>query len=235
MILGAAFCPYPPAIVPEVAGAAAVELADLRSACTAAISQVFARGGQPVLLGAGAQSASHSPVCRGSLAGLGVAMEVHLGSPSCGGQLDLPLSLTIGAWLVRESVGPTSAARAFSIGPDFASSRASVELLGLAESEDIALLVMGDGSARRSTSAPGYLDERAAGFDASVVSALEHGDAVALEALDADLGDQLLVAGVPAWHVAGGLMDATPYDARVLYDDAPYGVGYFVSAWTARA
>ena len=199
------------------------------------IGQVAALGSPLVLLGSGPESGSHSPLCRGSMAGYGLPVEVHLGAPTCGGDLDLPLSLTVGAWLVREVLGPRSGARGFSVGPDFGGHRAAAQLLAVAEQEDVALLVMGDGSARRSTSAPGYLDERAAGFDASVATALAHADATGLAALDAQLGAQLLAAGVPAWHAAARLLDGGDNAGTVAYEGAPYGVGYFAAQWLPRA
>jgi hypothetical protein len=110
------------------------------------------------------------------------------------------------------------------------------------------LLVMGDGSARRSEQAPGYVDPRAAAFDAGVADALATGDAAALRSLDPALGAELLASGVPAWRVAahaatalatptaGGApaAEAAPYGAELLHDSAPYGVAYFVAIWTAR-
>jgi hypothetical protein len=221
-------------LVPEIAGGAAAELDGLRGACTAAIQRIAGDGAQLVVIGSGEQSLSHSPLSRGSLAGFGTPVEVQLGAPTCGGSLELPLSLTIGAWLVRTALGPRSGARGFSVGPDFNSSRAAVELLTSAETEDVALLVIGDGSARRRASAPGYLDARAAEFDAAVAAALTNGDTASLEGLDEDLGAELLAAGVPAWRVAGRLLDGRGYDSDLLYNDDPYGVGYFVAAWTAR-
>ena len=183
-----------------------------------------------MVLGAGPESAAHSPLCRGSLAGYGLAQEIQLGALGCG-DLDLPLSLTIGAWLVREVLGPQSGARGFSVGPDFAHHRLAGELLAIAERDEIALLVMGDGSARRSTTAPGYLDERAAGFDAAVAAALAAGDPAALLALDPALGAELLAAGVAPWQAAARLLDGGRYRATLSYDAAPYGVGYFVASW----
>jgi len=177
----------------------------------------------------------HSPVARGSLSGYGVSLDVHLGSPACGGAAELPLSLTVGAWLVDQALGPSTGAVGFSVGPDFAASRAAVELLAMAESAPLALVVMGDGSARRSTTAPGYLDPRAGPFDAEVAAALSHGDGEALADLDEGLGAELLAAGVPAWRAAGALLAGGSYDAELLYADAPYGVGYFAAAWTASA
>lgn len=235
MIVGAAFCPHPPALVPDMAGVAAGELADLRRACAEVIGELGALGKPLVLLGAGPESGAHAPPCRGSLAGYGLAIEVHLGAPASGGDLDLPLSLTIGAWLVREALGLRSGARGFSIGPDFAAHRASAELLAVAEHEDVSLLVMGDGSARRSEKAPGYWDERAVPFDAAVSAALASGDAAALLDVDAGLGGELLAAGVGAWHAAAQLLGGGRYDAVRRYDAAPYGVGYFVARWLPRA
>ena len=234
VISAAAFCPNPPVLVPAVASGAAPELDALRAACVEAITRIARPQRQIVLLGAGERSLSHSPLSRGSFAPYGVALEVHLGSPGCGGAVDLPLSLTVGAWLVGQALGPRSGAVGYSVGPDFASSRAAVELLELAQSRDIGLVVMGDGSARRSTAAPGYFDARAAPFDDQVVAALRAGDPVTLEGLDASLGEQVLAAGTPAWRAAGGLVDGVDYDADLLYADDPYGVGYAVAVWTTR-
>lgn len=233
MIVAAAFCPPPPLLVPAVATGAAAELDGLRTACRVAIERVAAPGRRLVLLGSGPVSLAHSPLARGTLHGFGVDLELHLGSPSCGGARELPPSLTVGAWLVNDVLGPRSGALAFSVGPDFAGSRAAVHLLELAEREDVALLVMADGSARRSETAPGYLHPRAAEFDETVRSALAGGEPAALERLDAGLGTEVLAAGVPAWHAAASVLAAAHYDAELLYADAPYGVGYFVAAWTS--
>jgi hypothetical protein len=234
VISGAAFCPHPPILVPEIASGAAPELDELRSTCCDAVAAVTSGGAQPVLIGAGPTSRAHSPRSRGSLAGFGVRTEIPLGDPGLGGPVDLPLSLTVGAWLVREVLGPCSGTRGFSVGADFGGSRAAAGLLALADTADVALIVMGDGSARRSTSAPGYLDGRAAAFDAAVADALGGGDAAALGSLDAALGAELLVAGVPAWRAAGTVLTGQGYDATLRFDAAPYGVGYFVAEWHAR-
>lgn len=235
MISGVAFCPHPPVLVPDVAVGAAPESAGIRDAAIDAIRRVADGGRRLVLLGTAEVSRAHSPLARGSLTGFGVPLEVHLGSPGCGGELELPLSLTIGAWLVREAVGPRSAAVGYSVGPDFGSSRAAADLLGVAERDDVALVVMGDGTARRGEKAPGHLDERAAGFDDAVAAALGSGDAAALEALDERLGAHLLAAGVPAWRAAGRLLVGGRYDAELLHVSDPFGVAYFVAVWTAGA
>jgi len=234
VIIAAAFCPHPPALVADVAGIRSGELDELRTACAAAITDLAAaEPDQIVIIGSGPASVAHSPVARGSLAGFGVPLEVHLGLPGCGGALELPLSLTVGAWLVTSTLGVRSGAVGYSADADFARSRAATTLLAQAERQRLALLVMGDGSARRSVAAPGYLDERAAGFDAAIVAALAAGNGDALADVDLALADELLCAGAPAWRAAGALLAGDPFTAEVRYDQAPYGVGYFVASWRA--
>jgi hypothetical protein len=235
VIVAAAFCPNPPVLVADVAGVRAGELDPMRVAAATAIGRL--RDSDPdqiAVIGAGPTSLAHSPLARGSLAGFGIPLEVQLGSPGCGGALELPLSLTVGATLLAGVVGDRSGAVGFSVGPDFAASRAAVELLALVQERRVGLLVMGDGSARRSTAAPGYLDEAAAPFDAGVEKILAAGDPAGLAEFDADEGERLLAAGVPAWLAAAGVFTDDSYAAELLYADAPYGVGYFVASWLAR-
>lgn len=187
---------------------------------------------QLLLIGSGERSQLHSPLARGSLAGYGLDQEFHLGSPSCGGALELPLSLTIGAWLLERVAGPRSRALGLGVGPDYRRSRAGADVLGVVEASRVGLLVLGDGSARRSTSAPGYLDERAVPFDDAVEAALATGDADALAELDLDVAAQLMCAGAPAWAAAGDLLAGSPWTATLEWAGAPYGVGYAVAHWT---
>ena len=231
MIVAAAFCPHPPVLVPDVAQAAAPELADLRAACRTAIQRIALPGRQLAIIGAGERSAWFTPGTRGSLAGYGVDLEVSLGSELTG-QIELPLSLTVGAWLLHDALGRDAVADAICVGPDWWD-RDPFDL-GVFDREDFVLLVMGDGSARRSTAAPGYLDDRAAAFDADVVAAMRSGNGLSLlEAyVDPDTGAELLAAGVPVWNAVGSLLGDLTFDAEVLYDAAPYGVGYVVATWT---
>jgi hypothetical protein len=225
VIQGAVFCPHPPLLVPQVAQGAAPELDDLRGACRTAIRRVAPRG-PIVVLGSGSGRQAHPPTARGTLAGFGVPLEIGLGSDTAGA-VELPLSLTIGAWLLRDALGPESGATGWSVGPD---GEHDPSLLAAGE-KDCVLLVMGDGSARRSIAAPGYLDERAAEFDADVAAALRSGSGDRL-AVDLELGDELLASGPRVWREAARLLGAAEFNAELLYDAAPYGVGYFVAAWT---
>uniref|UniRef100_UPI0035B5AE33 hypothetical protein n=1 Tax=Micromonospora sp. AKA109 TaxID=2733865 RepID=UPI0035B5AE33 len=81
-LLAAAVCPHPPLIVPELAGAAAPELAELRDACAAAVAAVYAAGADTiVLVGAGERTTELALPRRGSFAPWGLPLTVDLGTP----------------------------------------------------------------------------------------------------------------------------------------------------------
>jgi aromatic ring-opening dioxygenase LigB subunit len=104
---------------------------------------------------------------------------------------------------------------------------------GLAELADrVVLLVMGDGSACRTRQAPGYLDERAEPYDAAVAVALATADTATLAALDTALSEALKASGRAPWQVLAGAAEDAELNGELLYNDAPYGVGYFVATWT---
>jgi hypothetical protein len=93
------------------------------------------------------------------------------------------------------------------------------------------LLVVANGSATRTEKAPGHFDERAAAFDAAIGKALADGDPGALAGIDLDLADELWA--LPDTDVLRTLADRIPSVAEVQvdYDDAPYGVQYWVVRW----
>ncbi|WP_110182287.1 hypothetical protein [Nocardioides solisilvae] len=96
------------------------------------------------------------------------------------------------------------------------------------------LLVMANGSARRSEKAPGHLDPRAAGYDEWLRQLLRLGDLEGLASLDVDEGEDLLAAGLRSLAVtARQLADrgVTVRDVQVDHDDCPYGVQYWVVRW----
>ncbi|PWW23347.1 hypothetical protein JD79_02521 [Geodermatophilus normandii] len=219
-----AFCPCPPLLLPEVAGRAAADTAALRAACAAAVDALVA--GRPdavVLVGPGARG-RYRPGDGGDFRGFGVDLAVPLDGAARPDGRRLPLSLTVGAWLLDRAgyAGPRVGAAPEEV------AAAVADLPGRT-----GLLVMGDGSARRSEKAPGHLDPAAGPFDAAVAAALARGDAAALAALDPAEGERLLAAGVPAWRAAGALLAGRDVDAALLLDAAPFGVGYLVASWTA--
>jgi hypothetical protein len=95
-----------------------------------------------------------------------------------------------------------------------------------------ALLVLGDGSARRGPKAPGAFDPRAAAFDAEVERAVREADLDALLAIDPALARDLMATGRPAWQVLAGALAGTPVSTEIRYADDPFGVFYLVASLT---
>lgn len=222
VIVAAAVCPHPPLLVPEVAPGTADELADLRAACHAAVETLTAAApDRIVVVGAGELDHDLDETAGGTLAGYGVDRRAG------GDDVRLPLSLTIGAWLLDEA-GWTGPRTYSTIGP------------AIDVSSRVAVLVMADGSNGRSEKAPGFLDERAEPFDASIAAALADGDTAALLALDPQLGAALGATGVPPLRTLGAMVldDMTrgaSVTAHLRYDRAPLGVGYVVADWLLTA
>ncbi|QCC78590.1 hypothetical protein E2C04_02900 [Nocardioides daphniae] len=92
------------------------------------------------------------------------------------------------------------------------------------------VLVLANGSARRSEKAPGHLDERAAAFDAHLGELLAAGDAAGLAAVDHDLAEALLTSGLEVFRT---LSDEGIDVQSVQIDHAedPFGVRYWVVRW----
>ncbi|MFI7220486.1 hypothetical protein [Micromonospora maritima] len=234
-LVAAAVCPHPPLIVPELAGAAAPELDELRAAADAAVARLLAAEPEVLLLvGGGPASRTFNAADSGSLRGYGLARPVRLWKTACSGAEVLPLSLTIGAWLLNRS-GTDLPRLARSVAVDAAPAEAVALGATLLTDDDprCALLVLGDGSACHGVKAPGYDDPRAPAYDEGVASALARADADALLGLDPGLSAELRVAGRAPWQVLAGAARAAGGDWRgdVSYRDAPYGVAYVVANW----
>jgi hypothetical protein len=240
MLVAAAVCPCPPLLVPEVAAGAAPELEPLRSACADAVGVLAASRPERLVVIGPAERPSRGvfpPGAGGSFRPFGVDLDVTLGTPSPqaaeGGEdvPALPPSLAVAAWLLRG----WSAAPVEGLGVDeqWEPDRCTAAGRAVAGSEGrVAMLVMGDGSACRTVKAPGYLDERAEPFDATVAAALAGADLRALAALDPQLAQTLKAAGRAPWQVLAGAAEDAHLTGELLHDTAPYGVGYFVAAWT---
>jgi hypothetical protein len=220
-------------LVPDLAAGAAPELDALRAACAEAVTALAeARPDRVVVVGTAAESADLPHGGTGTFAPYGVDLAVRLGAGDGDGAPPLPLSLAVGAWLLaRTPVAAPVSALAVAADADAADCLAAGADLASRE-ERLALLVMGDGSACRTEKAPGYLDPRAEPYDAEVARALAEADVLALAGLDPDLSEELWVAGRAAWQVLAGAADGAGLGARLTYEQAPYGVGYFVSVWS---
>lgn len=238
-LVAAAVCPHPPLLVPEVAGAAAGELDDLRAACDLAVRRLLAADPDAVvLLGVGPSTGSIRPPATGSLQPWGVDLDVPLvpGQPDRGAVL--PLSLTVGAWLLARHAARLAVAAAPVSAVQVTADAGPVEVAALAEQvaaagDRVALLVLGDGSACRGEKAPGYDDKRALPYDKRVAAALAEADLDVLRDLDTDLSARLRVAGRASWQVLAEAARSSGggWRGELLHDSAPYGVAYFVASW----
>lgn len=237
-VVAAAVCPHPPLLVPEVAGGAASELDDLRAACLAAIDQL-ADADSLVIIGSGPTGTSYGASAGGSFGPYG-APSVRVGS----GDAVLPLSLAVGAWLVNQSkaaglprysitvAADEAPARCLDLGRQLAVGNRPGGHSVARGNERLALLVMGDGSPRRSEHSPVHLHPLAELFDSTVAAALDLADTETLAALDPDLAEELHAAGRAPWQVLAGATQTAGLRGQLGYHAAPYGVGYFVATWT---
>ncbi|WP_430380078.1 class III extradiol dioxygenase subunit B-like domain-containing protein [Streptomyces sp. B1-3] len=145
----------------------------------------------------------------------------------------LPTSLAVAAWLLERTGWSDAPIEGLGVGEPLEPERCIQTGRGIAgRAERVALLVMGDASACRTLKAPGYLDERAAPFDAEVARALGAADVAALRALDAELAYELKASGRAPWQILAGAAEGAGLGGSLLYEDAPYGVGYVVAAWS---
>jgi hypothetical protein len=227
VIVRAALCPSPPLLGSGVTGQD-VLLPELRDACAAAVAWLLAGNlDTAAVIGPAPATATWPP---GSVPDL--SMHAPAAYP---GPAPLPLALAIGAQLLDAAAYPGP--RVLASVAESASPEACLELGRdlAAAAPRVALLVIGDGSARRSAAAPGYLDDRAEPFDAAVERAFRDGDLSALTALRPDLARDLLASGRPAWQALAGALSAPRPRTEILYSAAPFGVAYLVATLTPAA
>ncbi|WP_225631477.1 class III extradiol dioxygenase subunit B-like domain-containing protein [Streptomyces solaniscabiei] len=241
MLVAAAVCPCPPLLVPEVAAGAAPELDAARAACTDALGVLAAaRPDRLVVVGPAPDAGPevYPAGTRGTFRGFGVELDVRLGPDGTPGEdprpgIELPYGLAVGAWLLRRTGWADAPVEGLGVGEHLPAERCAALGRDIAtRAPRVALLVLGDASACRTLKAPGYLDERAAPFDAEAGRALGTADVAALAALDAGLARELKVSGRAPWQVLAGSAEGTALTGALLYEDAPYGVGYVAAAWS---
>jgi hypothetical protein len=245
--VAAAVLPHPPLLVPELAGGAASELDPLRAACRHALSAVLTEARLVIVVGDGPVWGVPEAAAPGSFRPYGAEVEVTLPPltaldlpdlPTPARLPGLPLSLAVAAHLLTDH-DPLperlfAATVPASLGPGAAAAIGQVLVSAGAPDERVGLVVMGDLSACRSEEAPGALRPGAATFDASVAEALRTGEAERLLDLDPAEAADLLVAGrVPLQVLAGAFQDRPVVRGEVLYEAAPYGVGYLVAVLTS--
>ncbi len=227
--LRVALCPHPPLLLRELSGASDA-VPELRAACRAAVADLVA--GDPaevVVVGPGERP---GPLDAGLVTDVRRFGTTGPRTPPASG---LPQSLGVGRRLLEEAgwTGPTSFhALSWDAPPD------ELAALGkdLLDRPGVALLLLGDGSARRGEKAPGFLDERSFGFDDTVADALAVGDPLPLRDLDAALAAELMVGGRSVLLLLGLLGDRVgPTHAELTHREDPYGVSYLVARWDLGA
>ncbi len=228
MLSAIAIIPSAPVLVPELAGAAADEVAELRAAMVAAAAALPPRW---VAVGVGTADVVVGPGSVGTFAGFGADLVVRL-SPQASGQdqpVELPLCALIAGWMraqaqpdaraeVRVYAGSHHAAAALALGRQL---RNEIDRLA----EPTGVLVVADGANTLTPAAPGGHHPGDADVQRALDDALACGDVATLTRLPEQ------VVGRVAFGVLAGLTEPSPRSAKQLYRAAPYGVGYFAGVW----
>jgi len=259
VLAAAAVCPHPPLLIPAAMGAAGhagrqdaagpagdAELREVRAACVSAVKGLLAAGPDLLAVVGGATAgATYDATAAGSLRPFGIPAAIGTGEPL------LPLSLTVGRWLLGqagwESGGgartagqcdpggvPPCRVQLRAVAVDLATAgclRLGAEIAGLAPR--VAMLAMGDASARKAVGVPGAADPAAERYDAGLAAALAAADAGKLARLDPAADAELMIAGRAAWQVLAGAADGVPLRGRLHCAAAPYDVTYLVATWLA--
>ncbi|WP_174567267.1 hypothetical protein [Nocardia yamanashiensis] len=246
-LISAAMCPHPTMLIPDVAGKASGEWDKLRSACTESIRQlripvynpsggsITPAGDEPdlvVIVGGDHKTTTFDPSgAYGSLLAHGICWEY--GWEGAGEAQPLPLSLTLGYWLMLtgKGNGMMTADVAFQAIAIDASPpecmRLGKELAGRAEK--VAMLVMGEGSTCMTAAERRRDPNRARRYDAEVTRALAHADSEALARLD-PRGFRMTATGRAAWQVLAGAAIGHRFQGR-LHSSPTRRDQYFVASW----
>jgi hypothetical protein len=234
VLAAAAVGPHPPLLIPEVMGAAGLardgDLGALLAACDAATAGLTAA--EPdliVVVGGAAATVVYDASAAGSLREYGVSYTVGAGPPV------LPLSLTLGSWLLHRAGWAGRPARLQAVAqstPVANCLRLGGQLARLAPR--VALLVMGDGPARRAVGVEGAADPAVERYDAEVAGALAEADPARLARLAPSLDDELVVAGRAAWQVLAGAAEGRLLRGQLRCAMTRYEVSYLVASWDVR-
>jgi hypothetical protein len=225
-VLGAiAIVPSAPLLVPELAGAAAAEVADLSSAVLAAAALLPPRW---VAVGTGPADQAFGPDSRGTFAGFGVDVPVQL-SPRAQRPVELPVCALLAGWVRGRAQPEASAQMRVYRGDHDADAALAIGRRLRAEidraPEPVGVLVVADGANTLTPAAPGGHHPGDAEPQLALDDALADGDVAALTRLPPQ------ILGRVAFQVLAGLAEPGPRSAKELYRGAPYGVGYFAGAW----
>jgi hypothetical protein len=224
-----AIIPSAPVLVPELAGAAADEVAELRAAMVAAVAALPPRW---VVVGVGSNDTADvvvGPESVGTFAGFGADLVVRLSPQASGRPVELPLCALITGWM-RDQAQPDARAevRVYAANHDGEAAltlgrqlRNEIDRLA----EPAGVMVVADGANTLTPAAPGGHHPNDVAVQRALDDALSCGDVAALTRLPRQ------VVGRVAFQVLAGLAEPVPRSAKELYRAAPYGVGYFAGVW----
>ncbi len=237
-MLAAAVVPHPPLLVPAIAAGTGPEAAPVLAACDAGVSALLAEVPEVIVcVGPGRTSIRHRPGAWGTLGGFGV--DVPAPGRHHVGRAHLPLSLTIGRWLldraawdgrvIAQEIGPMATPQ---------ECRTIGERLRAEISGRDCWVIMGDGSSRRGDRGHDPHDDgEARRYDEAIAEAFAAGDVGGIAELDVATAELAGAGGRGAWQVLAAAVQAgsavAPAVARsaVTYSGAPFGVGYLVANW----
>jgi hypothetical protein len=228
MIVAALSLPQAPILLPGLTGGPVAEVDTIRAAIDEGVKAALATDpDEVVVVGRAPETRTYAPGAPSPAGRLAPAPDRRPAASS------LPLSLAVGREvLVGQGAGDSTLTLQ---GVDGVAPVAVCRDLGArlaARPGRLLLLVAGDGSARRGEKAPGHLDPRAAGFDATVAASLVAADTEALLALAPELCEDLLVAGRAAWQVMAGACAGETWRTHRYYAGDPFGVAYHVVLWS---
>jgi hypothetical protein len=229
VLSGIAIVPSAPVLVPELAGAAATEVADLSAAVLAAAGLLPPRW---IVVGIGRTDEVVGSDGVGTFGGFGVDVRVRLqpqGPRPAQASAELPLCALIGAWVRGQSRPEASAqVRVYRSDHDADAAvalgrrlRAEIDR----SSDPIGVLIVADGANTLTPGAPGGYHPGNADAQLALDDALASGDVAALTRLHSQ------ILGRVAFQVLAGLAEPGPRTAKELYRGAPFGVGYFAGVW----
>jgi hypothetical protein len=226
-VLGAiAIIPSAPVLVPELAGAAAREVADLREAVCAAAASLPPRW---IAVGVDRADRVVGPGSVGTFAGYGADVRVRLSPSAAGSPTPLPLCALVAGWVrerarssacveVRVCSGDRHAHDARAAGRRL---RAEIDQ----DNEPVGVIIVADGASTLTPAAPGGYRPEDIDVQGVLHDALAGGNVAALTDLPAS------VIGRVGYQVLAGLAEPAPRSTKELYRGAPFGVGYFAGVW----
>lgn len=248
-LVSAAMCPHPMMLIPDIAGDADREWRWLRGACLESVRRLnipIVGGGQSiawkaphlvVIVGGDDVTRSFDPACAyGSLWSSGVRWNYGWGIDSDDPQ-PLPLSLTVGYWLMSNSrLGDSGMIVADAVfqSVDFHASPQECAELGqdlAGRAERVSMIVMGEGSTCMTAAARAGDAGDAKRSDDEVMRAFDEADAKAL----AKLEFRGTETGRAAWQVLAGAAGVQRFHGHLHANGSRSYRGYFAASWTSQS